>query len=380
MNNPYIKQEIKILKIAYIIHTLLFVLLLFSHLCVYLKIKWLSNHIKRIFLAEIIIISIFSFFPIILFIFLRFKTLTEKMIKILKIISEILLYIFAINSIFTSSSLWYNSSLMEIFYRDCPFNYNIDDIPKIFYNFEIENIEKIKKKCNNRRCFPINYNSNIYICNYKENGQNKLFDVSLEDENVKKQVKEYINFCENYTIFYKRERENFKNYDITFNFICPNNSDFIFNYIFTFIFIIADILASSIAWLYELYSYKNILILLIYQLNNNQNINQSLKDTNNTSQIGNNNNQNNNNSVQNNAENFTRQPTQILIVENNNINYLNNIDNINNINNINNNIDNKNKEERIVKIFENQKDEDKNNINKNSINIIKNDNNKSEEQ
>ena len=382
MDNRYIQEEIKILKIGYIIHFLFFLLLIISHLTIYMKSYWLSKYIKDIIFSEIIIISIFSLLPLILLFFILCKKLTEKIIKILEIISIIFLFIFIINSLFTSISIWYNASLTETFYKNCPFNFNYTDIPNMFLNYNLENKEQIKKKCNYRKCFPINYNNSFYICNYKEKdtktNYTDLFISILDSENLIKEVIEYIDYCKYYTIFYKSEKESYISYNISYNFICPNNSDLVLNYILTFFFIFADIFASTLSWLYEYYSYKKILLILEYQryiTNNNAN---SLKETNNTSHIEDNNNQNNinnNNNEEennNNENNFVKQPTEILIIENNKII---------------NNIDNENKEERIINIYNKEIEKGNNEItnsvdidNNNNIDNNKNINDKSEEK
>ena len=374
MDNQYIKEEIKILKIGYIIHFLFFLLLLIAHLTIYIKSYWLSKYINHIIFAEIIIISIFSLLPIILLVFISCTKLSEKIIKKLGIISMIFLFIFIINSLFTSISICYNTLLTETFYKNCPYNFNYTDIPNIFINYQIDNKEQIKKKCNYRKCFPINYNNSFYICNFKEKDEkanySELFISILDTENLIKEVIEYINYCRYFTIFYKKEKKSFIYYDISYNFICPNSSDLVINYILTFFFIFADIFASTLSWLYEYYSYKKILLILEYQRYSNNNVNISIKETSNTSHIdGNNINQNNNNNDEdhNNNENFVKQPTDLLIIDNNKII----------------NISKENKEERIINILNKEKgnNEITNDVDaiNNNINNNKNNNDKSEE-
>ena len=133
-NNPFIKQEIKILKLGYILHILLYILLLTSHILLYNKTYWLSIYISKIIFSEIFILSIFISLPFIILIVLSCKVLTELMIKRLKIISLIFLVIFIMNSLLSSVVIWYNAKLLETFYEDCPFNFKINDIPNIFLN------------------------------------------------------------------------------------------------------------------------------------------------------------------------------------------------------------------------------------------------------
>ena len=377
MDNQYIQQEIKILKISYIIHILFFFLLLISHLTIYMKSYLLSKYVKNIILAEIIIISVFSFLSIILLIFIFCKKLTEKIIKQLGIMSIIFLFIFIINSLLTSISIWYNSSLTETFYKNCPYNYNYTDIQNIFFNYKLENKELIKKKCNYRKCFPINYNNSFYICNFKEKdtktNYTDLFMSIFDSKNLIKEVIEYINYCKFYTFFYKSKKKNYISYDISYNFICPNNSDLILNYILTFFFIFADTFGSTLSWLFEYYSFKKILLIFNYQRHSNNNINISIKETSNTSHIEENNHQNNNinnneeiEEEQANNENFIKQPTELLIIENDKI--TNNINDENKENKEKGNANNEN----IV--YRNNIDDNKNVNDKSKEQLMKNSN------
>ena len=372
-NNPFIKQEIKILKFGYIIHTLLYILLLISHILIFVKVFWLSKYILQIIFSEIIILSVFTLYPIIILIIIQCKLLTKKMIKILEKISKILLCVFLLNSIFTSATIWYHASLMETFYIHCPFNYKTKDIPNIFFNYEVNNYEQSKKKCTYRKCFPINNNKLTYLCNYRER-KNQLEFNEFENKITIREVQSYYNICQNFVLFFTIEKYSFKKYNISYNYICPDLKDILFNDILSIFFIIADVFASSISWLLEFYSYKKIFIFLNYQGNIQNQINQSLRDTNVTSHIENNNNNNNdqnNNGETNNNSNFIRLPTDIIIVENNKSKK-----DDNNISN-----ENKNNEERIVCIFQ-KNNNDINNpsiVNDDGINEIKN-NDKSEEQ
>ena len=366
MDSPYIQREIKILKSDYIVHMLMLILLSLIYIIFLFKYLWLSQSTKTIFFATIIVACIFIFIPVILFLIISFKKLTEKLIKKLEIISIVFLCLYISNSLLTASSLWYNSSLMSIFYQDCPYNFNISDILNNFY--QINDISKIKRKCNNRRCFPINDDSNIYICNFKEKNNQQEIIIGLIKSGVSDNVKDYLEICGLYTKFFESEREKYTKYSISSKFICPNKTDIVYNYILTYMFIFTDLLSASIQWIFEYLSYRKIRHVFFFEININ-NRHPSLKDTNNTSKIEENNNQNNENGGENNSQNFKRQPTEILIIENNK-------------NKKNDEIKNDNNEERIVNIFNNTNEININEINNNDIISIKGSNNidKSEEQ
>ena len=370
-NNPFIKQEIKILKLGYILHILLYILLLTSHILLYNKTYWLSIYISKIIFSEIFILSIFILLPIIILIMLSCKVLTELLIKRLKIISLIFLVIFLMNSLLSSVVIWYNAKLLETFYEDCPFNFKIIDIPNIFLNYKIDNYELARKKCSYRRCFRYNLIQSNYICNFPEKrNQIPFYEYNPSNSILIKEVQDYVDFCKYYVNFYKKEKVKINKYIFSYNFICLDSKDVILNDILSFLFIFANIFASTVSWLYEYYSYKKILLLFIFGENHFNQWHPSLKDTNNTSKIEENNNQNNG-EENNNITNFIKMPTDIIIVEKNN-------KNINNINNDTN-------EERIVNIFKNNKksNEINNNvdiINNNILNENKNSDDKSEQQ
>ena len=379
MDSPFIISEIKILKSDYITHILIYILIIFIHIIFVFKYYWLSLGSKIICFISMIISGIFIFIPLIFFLILSFKPLTEKLIKRLEIFSIIFLFIYLSNSLLASGSLGYNLSMMSLFYQDCPYNYNISDIPLMFSGSQLNEL-KIKRKCNNRKCFPINNYTDIYICNFKgSEHQKEITEYFLQSPDTYVLIKEFIEICKQYTHFFGYQREKYTKYNISYKFICPTKSDIIYINILTYMFIFSNILSASIQWIFEYLSYRKIRKLLFLEINVN-NRHPSLKETNNTSKIEeNNNNQNNNNQNggENNSQNFKRQPTEILIIESNKIN-----NNINNV--INNEIKNNNSiEERIVNVFNNTNDLNNNEINNNKDIISINNNNKvdkSEEQ
>ena len=378
MDREIIRQEISILKIGYYVHMLLFILVVISHFLVLEKLIWLNIYVFYIFYVEIYIILIFTLYPLIILFILLCLTLKEKVIKILEILSGILLIVFIVNGILTSITIYYNTTLMTKYYHDCPFNYNIKDIPYLFLNYYTRNITSKGKKCNYRRCFPIN-NNNTFICNFNDDEKdNKFIELSLEEENITDILSVYINYCYNYTTFYKCEKNKFNSYKISYDLICPNRQQLSFNNLLSYLFIFANFFSSSLPWLYEFYSFKKILLLLYYERNVIYNHNESLKETNNTSKLDqNSNNPNGSNQQQNNNQSFQRQQTEIIIIENkHNINNINNDNNEERIVNIN---IHKNKDiqnnDKTSNIINNNVDEDiNNNYSKSENHLVNNEN------
>lgn len=361
MDSHNIKKEIQLLKIGKIFHIFIYLLLSFCHILVLLKSYWLSKTSHIILTIETIIIGISMILPAFFLILLICVILTEKKIEKLGKISRVLCIIFLVNSLITSGAIWYNTSIMGRFYEDCPYNFNIDDIPNIFSYYQTENKTKRIKECNNRRCFSINSIDISYVCNFNDKKSQYEYEFSFDEETViYNNVKDYIYYCLNYTQFYKINKTNYNLYkNIPFDFICLTKSQFKFNYLLSYLFIFSCIFASSLPWVLDFQMYDKILyLLLIQRITNNRN--NSLKETNNTSNIEAENN-NNNNNEENNSQKFTKQPTEILIIGNNN--YIN----INNINNENN-------QERIVNIITNNIDDNKKNENNLKDQIINNNN------
>ena len=105
-------------------------------------------------------------------------------------------------------------------------------------------------------------------------------------------------------------KKKINNYD----YICPSNSDLLFNINMIYVFLFIDIIFLCFPLLFEIAFVEDILNSFSERENNtNFQNNNSLKDTNNTSAIHNeNNNEPNENS-------FQRQPTETIIVENKDI-------------------------------------------------------------
>lgn len=315
MNNEILKEKIKSLKISCIIHSVIYLITSVIHILIYYKVIWLSNRDNNIFFIEIIIIIVFTLIPLLLFMFLSLLNLSKKFFIILKQLLKILFYAFFLNSMIISLSTWNNAQLLSSFYNECPFNFLVEDLPNIFQNYTINNKKTIKKLCKYRRCF---YNNNYikdnkiinnYICNLEQ--KDKSITCSNIDKNVLKindDIINYIEYCNEYTKMYECEKENnFLVYNIQYDYKCPNKSDVTLNYSLSFIFIFIDGFICSIPWLYEYYYIKDLLSLLTININNdNNNNNQSLNETNNTSKLDD----------SNSSQNFEKQPTQTIIIDN----------------------------------------------------------------
>ena len=378
------QKKVKFIQLIYFLHSLLYIILELIHIVIYCKIFWYSMLSKHLFLIEIYIFLGFIAIPLILVILLFTLKLNKNLFEVFHLLSKILFISYFFNGFLISLIICNNGISLSSFFYYCPYNFENDDIQKIFGDFEMNDKEEIKKKCNYRRCFInneyLNNNHFIYnfICNF--NDKDKMVDCSSMDSNKEKisdELTSYFNYCNNYTKMYNCNRKNnFITYNIPYNYKCPNKSDIYKNFIASFFIIFIDELISSVPWIIEYYSFYEIILSLSISINNINHINNfSLKETNNTSKINENNNPNENDNI----ENIPREPTQTIIIENNN-----NFDNSNKnvtINNINNKdilsiksniINNKNFPKNKIKLNENNESQNQliNNPKKELISVI----------
>ena len=336
MENEIIK-EIRFLKVTYTIHEFICILLLIIYSIVYVNIYWLINSKSLMIMISFIIFSVLFLFLLIIHILFIYLRKTPKVLKFFILISLIGFSIVFINSLFCSIICCYNSTLFDEFYSDCPYNYKTENFPDTIRGY----INKIKKVCKTRRCYNINNNTNIFLCNFNDMDKYPNLYSEIYEKRIYREIFYFSAYCENYTDFNYIKKDKYNKYDIGPFDICPSKSNIVYNYILTYLFILSNLFCGSILWIFEFCSYKTILFLLL-NVNNND---MSLNETNNTSKI------NNDININNQEHNSQFNSTEIIIV-----------DNKNNLNN------NKIGENNNIKI-ENSKSENQliDNINNNNI-------------
>ena len=330
MNQNYVLQKkIHSLKLSNLLHSSIYFISVVIHLIVYFEVRWLSNREREFFFIEIIILSFFTIIPNTLSLFLVCVKLTKKLFGILQTFSKVFFYINFFNGLIISIDAWNNATMLSSFFKSCPFYYKIEDINYIFPNVQLDN-ELIKKKCSYRRCFQNNTlikdQKQVinYICNLQEKDKTiECFEIGENERNLNGAIKNYVDYCKSYKKMYKCEKSDdfFPNIQNKYDYKCPGKSDVVFNYTFGFLFIFIDSFICSLPWLYEYYSYKDLILLLCLEfMNNHDRNNQSVRDTNNTTKVNeneNNSNDDNGNNNNNNSQSFERQPTETIIVDNN---------------------------------------------------------------
>jgi len=372
------KKKLKKIKLISIIHSLIYFLIGLIHLLIYYKIYWKSIYAKKLFYLEIFIIFSFSPILIVIVILLTFLTLSSKLLQIFQLISKIFLFIFFINGFLISLAIYNNAGILISFYKVCPYSYDIRDLTKIFDNYQINNNNIIKTKCNYRRCIINNiyikadYYAYSYVCNFKENDKRmSCLDIIKNNLKLNDILFNYIDYCQGHTIFYICEKINDMIFNkISYDIVCPNKSDVSINIGMIFLLFFLNCFACSLPWLIEYYSYYELILAFALNINinnnNPNNINYSLKETNYTSNIDEKNNI---------SQTFQKEPTQLIIIDNR----LNNNENNCNSNiKVNNYIYNINIIKKKEILFINKNKNEKDSLNKEIINKNNTDKSKTE--
>ena len=312
MNNELIKKTVKSIKITIIVHILIHILLAISHILFFKKTYFITKMEYYIFFIEIFIISFSLLLPIITYIFICRLKFTEKLFFNLKNILYVFSLIFFINGFIIAVNLLENTKIISVFYQYCPFNFNINDIPKIFDNFQINEKKRIKKICNYNRCFPfdnnVKGNKTNYICNMVcDKFVGKCSTLTLNNQNININLLKYIDYCEDYTHIYKCEEVDYiALYSISYDYKCPNKFDINLSTIFTNIIMFLDPLILAVPLILESQSIDELSNILYGHSNS---IINNLNETSHTSKIDENQNNSNN-------DNFEKKSTITIIIDN----------------------------------------------------------------
>ena len=297
-----IYEEMKIMNISYIFHFLLYLFMSIIHLLSYLKVFWTNAISKYIFISTSFIDFILLLYPAIP-LFLTYRILSNKnLTSLFKNLSLTFLFISFALGISNSISLWINVNKSSILYRECPYNYNQNNLQNFLNKINEENENSnLNEICTKRRCIFNEENLNelypySYMCNYDSSDDfsielgktysriapnNEVYSTSkiiycenLSNENIfnsnkNNDINNFMNTCSNYIMFYKCYRfdlpENFK---IAEEYECPDKRYLTYSYLFGIFTIILDIILSFIPWSFVFNSYKSILKINEDNMNN----------------------------------------------------------------------------------------------------------------
>ena len=297
-----IYEEMKVMNISYIFHFLLYIFMSIMHLLSYLKIFWTNAISKYIFISTSFIDFILLLYPAIP-LFLTYRILSNKnLTSLFKNLSLTFLFISFSLGISNSISLWINVNKSSILYRECPYNYNQNNLQNFLNKINEENENSnLNEICTKRRCIFNEENLNelypySYICNYDSSDDfsielgktysriapnNEVYSTSkiiycenLSNENIfnsntNKYINSFMNTCSNYIMFYKCYRFNTPdNFKIADEYECPDKRYVTYSYLFGIFTIILDIILSFIPWSFVFNSYKSILKINEDNMNN----------------------------------------------------------------------------------------------------------------
>ena len=297
-----IYEEMKIMNISYIFHFLLYIFMSIMHLLSYLKIFWTNSISKYIFISTSFIDFILLLYPAIP-LFLTYRILSNKnLTNLFKNLSLTFLFISFALGIANSVSLWINVNKSSILYRECPYNYNQNNLENFLNKINEENENSnLNEICNKRRCIFTEENLNelypyAYMCNYDSSDDfsielgksysrtapnNEVYSTSkiiycenlsndnLFNSNTNNDINNFMNTCSNYIMFYKCYRFNTpENFKIAEEYECPDKRYVTYSYLFGIFTIILDIILSFIPWSFVFNSYKSILKINEDNMNN----------------------------------------------------------------------------------------------------------------
>ena len=331
MNGDAYRTKIKELKRNYILHLIINAIIIIFNLVLSFEIFWLNEILYYLYFSLSIFGILYFIIPIIPFIFLLLKKLTQKNIKIFKIKS----FIFCGSVIVTGISfiiiMMINALKMNEFFPECPFNLQDSYINKMYSDYLDNNLEEkqLKNLCTNRRCMFNNVVLSIsypyeYICNYEPtndfgkiinktgNTNETIYQIQCDkignfnSYNFKnKDIYKFSDLCNSFDEFYICQRiSEPKFYSIPDDFKCPKKNYMTILIFLCMISVLLNLIISFFPWRIEYIKYKHIIFYLTSASNNNAQNNNSLNSTQNASKIK---------KVEQ-EKSFKKEPTEIIFV------------------------------------------------------------------
>ena len=333
--------ELRQLKMNYLFHLIVFALIIILHFIVYKKLFWIINIYDNMYLYGTIFFILLFLYPIIPLTFILLHRFKSTNLKRFKIITFVIGIICILLGFYFCIVIWINTAKSLDFNKECPFNYSLESLEKIFTNYLGKdysyNDDELDSKCINKRCILFNENQENkypyqYLCNYDatENFKNKknkiytrttpsnklystdnLVECVLQEtisdyDNIgnKKVLSEYFEICYNTIDFYNCSRfYEPKKYSISDNDVCPDSQYLFLLYILCGASFIIDVIIIALPWVVEFLTYKRLIIIFDTPTRLSPN---SVNSTNRSSEIRND---------ENNEENFRKENTEYIIVE-----------------------------------------------------------------
>ena len=353
-------SEIKNMKINCILHILIYVIIIIFNFILINEIIWLQKILYILYMSSSYFGILFFIKPVISLYYIFSKKFNKDIIVLLRRLSILFCSIALKLGLFFSVILLLNTLDTPVFYKDCPFKNIISDKideSKCLINVCILNYENLDNE------YPYEYFCNFNPINYFKDSEGPFkrkiknsteiisdYEIICEkydsyNYTLKKEIiSKYLNICNSLMEFQicKRFFEP-KQYKIAENIECPKDKYLMKIYIFCILSIIFNLILSFVPWRIEINVYDKIIGRFT---SNNNRLSNSLGSTKDGSKVI--------KDIK--EEKFKKEPTELIIVSNNNANLKLNKDMNNIINNNNKNIENKNNINNNININSNVKD------------------------
>ena len=345
MDQEIEQEEIKPLIFNYIFHIFLFIVYLALHIVIHSKLYWIYNSLGIIFQICSYFNIIYFIFPIYPFIIILKKMYKKKIIIILKTVTMIFLILVVTLGLIIFIVFLINSIKSKTFFKECPFNLNMEHLNAVFESYYGKNTKSndLKNKCKSRRCVFYQENQNeeypfYYLCNYdptdefdedgvytrkskygQEFSVNKLLICNSVPSNYNSirfsdsKLYSYLDLCYYYTDFYRCKRFNKpeKHYNLDLDAECPDSNYLLLTYILCFLIVVLDIIIAFLPWGIEYITFKKLATVLSIRRRKTNSNNSTAKSS----------------EISQDEESYKKEETPVIIVEreekNNDLNNLN---------------------------------------------------------
>ena len=292
MDNNLVKKKIKNILYHHIFLIVLLILICFCHFLFVSKFSIVIRSLTYLFYFSMAV----NFVEIIFLLHPIYSILSKRICPtIIKKTKNRLLFFLSIsilNGICLTYVHWTNFLKLPKYIEECPYNFSLYHIKKLFSGFS-DTTSNNSKKCSFRRCFldndisqndkKNNENENDvynYICNYVHDYYGELKNNfvtcrvinSLSSyENYDEIFYDYLKYCDSYTSFYVCEHKYKveKNLYLNYNDKCPTKYNKKNYQIIGALFMIIDLIGVSSIWFITFLEYSKTLKILIITIDLN---------------------------------------------------------------------------------------------------------------
>ena len=335
-NSPVLMK----IKLGYIFHLFLQCGIIIFNLLSYYILIWGRTLFGYFFLIVLFAYLMFLFLPAIVVVLIFICCTVNISLDSLKKSTFVSTSVLFIVGTILCFLLWLNILLFNDFYENCPYSFYSSEIQR-FFGYENDNSTENIKKCEYKRCLYEDTSksetlSYQYLCNFDsskdfgkkndgsqkyetkdENGNKKIIYHLIKCELVNKKddyqysiINKYFNVCPLFKDFYLCKRlYEATTYEVKYNFKCPGPGFYLKLYIFGILSIVTNIFLPIILLFTDIIMYRKLtqyLQSIQVRLNNSNQLQTANSSKKHESCNGEN------------SNNFKKEVTEIIIVENKN--------------------------------------------------------------